>query len=148
MSKIIAGAAIRGGHAIVQQAEEFFEKAREEKGEDTPIGFPDTAYYLPMIHALLGLEIETLGELKPVLAHARELIGDEPADALWFPYLGTALDAGIATLLSAEIIMVLPFTLQDSAWESFSWMNSKGTPYQVYTDVYDYRCGLGIGGDC
>ncbi|MEI7437584.1 MAG: CO dehydrogenase/CO-methylating acetyl-CoA synthase complex subunit beta, partial [bacterium] len=109
MSKIIASAAIRGGHDIYAQAEAFYEKARQEKGEQTPIGFPDTAYYLPMANALMGLEVKTVGELKPILKHARELLGPAPADALWFPYLGTALDAGIATLLSEEIIMVLRY---------------------------------------
>ena len=44
---------------IVRQAEAFFQKAREEKGEDTAIGFPDTAYYLPMANALMGLEVVT-----------------------------------------------------------------------------------------
>jgi len=124
MSKIIASAAIRGGHHIVQQAEAYFERAREEKGEDTRIGFPDTAYYLPMAYALMGLEVQTIGGLKPVLKHARELLGPEPAERLWFPYLGTALDAGIATLLSEEIIMALRYLYgeepQPGCWGFFS----------------------------
>jgi acetyl-CoA synthase len=109
MSKIIASAAIRGGHEIYRQAEEFYAKAREEKGEQTPIAFPDTAYYLPMAHALMGLNIETLSQTRQVLDHAKDLLGPAPTDKLWFPYLGTALDAGIATLLCEEIIMVLRY---------------------------------------
>ena len=109
MSKIIATAAIRGGHQIVAQAESLFEKVREEKGESARIGFPDTAYHLPMAYALMGLEIDTVGGLAPVLQHARELMGGEPADRLWFPYLGTALDAGVATLLAEEAIMALRY---------------------------------------
>jgi len=109
MSKIIASAAIRGAHKIYAQAESFYAKACQEKGEQTAVGFPDTAYYLPMSHALMGLKIETLGQMKPVMAHAKDLLGPEPSDKLWFPYLGTALDAGIATLLSEEIIMVLRY---------------------------------------
>ncbi len=109
MSKIIASAAIRGAHDIVGQAEAMFERAREEKSEDTAIGFPDTAYYLPMSHALMGLNVSTVGGLKPILEHMRELLGEVPADDLWFPYLGNALDAGIATLLAEEIIMVLRY---------------------------------------
>lgn len=109
MSKIIASAAIRGAHNIYAQAEAFYEKARQEKSEQTPIGFPDTAYYLPMAHALMGLNIENVGQLRPVLDHAKDLLGPEPREDLWFPYLGTALDAGIATLLCEEIIMVLRY---------------------------------------
>ena len=109
MSKIIASAAIRGAHKIYAQAEAFYNKACQEKGEKTAVGFPDTAYYLPMSHALLGVKVETLGQIKPVLDHAKELLGLEPSDKLWYPYLGTALDAGVATLLSEEIIMVLRY---------------------------------------
>jgi len=109
MSKIIASAALRGGDQIVRLAEEFFEKAREEKGEDTAVGFPDTAYYLPMSHALMGINVTTVGGLKQILKHARELVGEVPADALWFPYLGNALDAGVATLLAEEVIMALRY---------------------------------------
>jgi acetyl-CoA synthase len=117
MSKIIATAAIKGGNDIVTQAETFFEKAREEKGEDTKIGFPDTAYYLPMAHALMGLEVETVGGLKQIIDHARDLIGDAPPDDLWFPYLGTALDAGVGTLLAEEIIMVLRYLYEQEPQE-------------------------------
>jgi len=109
MSKIIASAAIRGAHEIVGQAEEFFAKAREEKGEDTKVEFPDTAFYLPMAHALLGAEVKTVGEMKWILDHARDLLGDVPSDDLWLPYLGTTLDAGVATLLAEEIIVALRY---------------------------------------
>ncbi|MEI8242555.1 MAG: acetyl-CoA decarbonylase/synthase complex subunit alpha/beta [bacterium] len=109
MSKIIASAAIRGAHKIYAEAGAFYAKALQEKGGATPVAFPDTAYYLPMSHALMGLKIETLDQMKPVLEHARELLGPEPSPNLWFPYLGTALDAGVATLLCEEIIMALRY---------------------------------------
>jgi acetyl-CoA synthase len=109
MSKIIASAAIRGAHKIYAEAEAFYAKALQEKGGKTPVAFPDTAYYLPMSHALMGLKVETLDQMKPVLDHARELLGPEPSKDLWFPYLGTALDAGVATLLSEECIMALRY---------------------------------------
>jgi acetyl-CoA synthase len=109
MSKIIASAAIHGAHAIVGQAEAEFAEARESKGEDVAVGYPDTAYYLPMAYALMGLKVEKLGQMKPILAHARDLLGPLPSDKLWFPYLGTTLDAGIATLLAEEIITVLRY---------------------------------------
>ncbi|MCX6998202.1 MAG: CO dehydrogenase/CO-methylating acetyl-CoA synthase complex subunit beta, partial [Kiritimatiellaeota bacterium] len=109
MSKIIASAAIRGAHAIYAQTADLYAKACQEQGAQTPVGFPDTAYYLPMAHALLGLNIENLGQMRPVLDHARELLGPAPSENLWFPYLGTALDAGIATLLCEELIMALRY---------------------------------------
>lgn len=107
MSKIIASAAIRGAHSFVKDAEELFNKVRESKGESTPLAFPDTAYYLPMSHALMAAEVKTVGGLKPILDHARDLLPQHPSDSLWFPYLGDALDSGIATLLAQESIMAL-----------------------------------------
>lgn len=117
MSKIIASAAIRGSHAIAREAQDRFERARAEKGEGTAIGFPDTAYYLPMAYALMGLEVKTVGDLKPVLSHIRELLAKEPAERLWFPYLGATLDSGIATLLAEEIIVVLKYLYNEEPQE-------------------------------
>ena len=109
MSKIIASAAIRGAHTIVSEAEKKWELARESKGEDTKVGFPETAFFFPMANALMGVEVKTLGSVKQVLEHCRELLHDEPTDTLWLPYLGDALDSGIATLLAEEIIVALRY---------------------------------------
>lgn len=109
MSKIIASSAIRGAHRIVSEAEEKWNRVRESRGEDTKVGFPETAFFLPMANALLGASVRTVGEIKPVLDHARELLGDLPSGDCWLPYLGETLDSGIATLLAEEIIVVLRY---------------------------------------
>lgn len=109
MSRIIAGAAIRGAHKFVNEAEEAWNKARESKGEDAKVAFPETAFFLPMANALMGLDIKTVGGIKPALDHAKELLPRAPADATWLPYLGDALDSGIATLLAQEIIVALRY---------------------------------------
>jgi acetyl-CoA synthase len=109
MSKIIAGAAIRGSHEIYRMAEEKFNRAREEKGGGQKVSFPETAFYLPMAYTLLGVEVKTLDEMVPVLAEAKSLLPAVPSEELWLPYLGDALDAGIATLLCEEIIMVIRY---------------------------------------
>ena len=49
MSKIIASAAIRGAHKIVNRAEQKWKEAMEKWGANEPVGFPNTAYYLPII---------------------------------------------------------------------------------------------------
>lgn len=109
MSKIVATSVIRGAKEIVKQAEDSLVKAVQEKGETQKINFPETAFYLPMANALMGIEAKTLKEARVILEHAKSLLSDEPREALWLPYLGAALDAGIATLLSEEIIMVLRY---------------------------------------
>ncbi|MDI6801467.1 MAG: acetyl-CoA decarbonylase/synthase complex subunit alpha/beta [Thermodesulfovibrionales bacterium] len=109
MSKIIASAAIRGAHRLVAQAEEMVEKAIAEKGKDFVFEFPDTAYYLPMIYAMTGFPVKTIGDMKVALGFAKELLHDEPEENLWKPYLGEALDSGMATLFAEEIILAVKY---------------------------------------
>ncbi len=109
MSKLIASAAIRGSHILVKQAEEMLEKAIAEKGEAFAFEFPDTAYYLPMIYAMTGFPVKTLSDMRVALGMAKELLHPEPEAHLWKPYLGEALDSGMATLFAEEIIMALRY---------------------------------------
>ncbi len=109
MSRYIATRAIRGAAALVTEAEFMLEKALQEKGPDTPVSFPNTAYYLPTILGMTGISVETLGQLKPVLEHARSLLHPLPAKSHWTPYLGETLDSGMATLLAAEAIEAIRF---------------------------------------
>jgi len=109
MSKIVAQAVIRGAHKIYKEAEDKLTKAIQDKGESQKIEFPNTAFYLPMANALLAKEAKNLKDAKEILQHAKSLLPEIPTDKVWLPYLGGALDAGIATLLSEEIIMVLRY---------------------------------------
>jgi len=109
MSKLIASAAIRGAHKLVQQAEEMLDKAITEKGEGFLFEFPDTAYYLPMIYAMTGFPVKTLSDMKVALGMAKGLLHPEPEEHVWKPYLGEALDSGMATLFAEEIIMAIRY---------------------------------------
>ncbi|MFH0827770.1 MAG: CO dehydrogenase/CO-methylating acetyl-CoA synthase complex subunit beta, partial [Candidatus Omnitrophota bacterium] len=109
MSKIVAEAAIRGAHDIYNQAAVFLSKALEEKGPVQKIGFPETAFYLPMAHALLGAKVEDLKGAAEILDHAKSLLPQAPSEKLWLPYLGDALDAGMSTLFCEEIIVALRY---------------------------------------
>ncbi len=109
MSRYIATRAIRGANAIVREAEVMLDRAIKEKGADTPVAFPNTAYYLPFILGITGTEISSIGELPPIMEQAKNLLHPEPPDRRWTPYLGETLDSGIATLLAEEIIMAIRF---------------------------------------
>jgi acetyl-CoA synthase len=109
MSKIIATAVIKGAHNLVQRAEEMLEKTVAEKGEGFVFEFPDTAFYLPMIYAMTGYKVKTLGDMKVALGMAKEMLHPEPEEHLWKPYLGEALDCGMATLFAEEVIMALRY---------------------------------------
>ncbi len=103
MSKIIATAAIRGANRLYREAEELLEKAIAEKGEGHQFEFVDTAFYLPMIYAMTGFPVKTLGDMRTALGFARKLLHEEPSDHVWKPYLGEALDSGMASLFAEEI---------------------------------------------
>ncbi len=109
MSKIIATAAIRGAHAMVERAEEDLRKAIEKHGKDHPVAYPSTAYYLPIMLLFLGQKVEKLGDLEESMQEARKLLGEIPSDEIWLPYLGETLDSGVATLIAEETIESLKY---------------------------------------
>jgi len=87
----------------------MLDQALEDKGPETAVAFPNTAYYLPLIFGMTGLEIETLGQLPEVMNIARNLLHPVPSQARWTPYLGETLDSGMATLIAAEVIEVIRY---------------------------------------
>jgi acetyl-CoA synthase len=109
MSRYIATRAIRGSNALVVEAEAMLGKALADYGPDTPVSFPNTAYYLPMIFGMTGRKVETLGQLKPAMEHARSLLHPLPSEQNWTPYLGETLDSGMATLFAAETIEAIRY---------------------------------------
>ena len=64
MSKLIAFAAIQGGYKVVSEVEGLLDKALQTYDASTKVGFPNTAYYLPVIYSITGIKVETLEDLK------------------------------------------------------------------------------------
>jgi len=110
MSKLIATKAIRGANALVERAKEELDRALQEKGPATKVEFPNTGYYLPISHGILGLQIQTLEGLRELLDEAKKLLPPLPAEKLWTPFLGHTLDAGMAALFADEIIEAIKYT--------------------------------------
>lgn len=104
MSKIIASAAIRGAYKFAKQAEDILAKAIKEKGEDCEVLFPNTGYYIPIIYSMTGQAVERLADFKDVMKEIEDLLPPLVDDDLWVPYLGHALDAGMAALFAQEVI--------------------------------------------
>jgi acetyl-CoA synthase len=104
MSRIIASAAIRGAHKIAKQAQDILARAIKEKGSDCPVEFPNTGYYIPIIYSMTGKAVEKLSDFQEVMEEVKGLLPPLVDDDLWLPYLGQALDAGMATLFAEEII--------------------------------------------
>ena len=131
MSRIIAARAIRGAHKLVTRAEEELAQAIETHGPDGRVEFPNTGYYLPLSHGILGKNIENLSGLKELLEEARNLLHPVPDEKLWLPYLGHTLDAGMAALFADEIIegikylqTPLPYLTEANPDEEHLWLGA------------------------
>ncbi|MDD5496793.1 MAG: CO dehydrogenase/CO-methylating acetyl-CoA synthase complex subunit beta, partial [Candidatus Omnitrophica bacterium] len=109
MSKVVAGLMVKGAEKVVGEAEEFLNKAIKEKGENEKVAFPETAFYLPLANALLGAEVKTLKDVRGVLTTVKTLVPKVPPEDKWNDYLKDALNAGVATILSEEIICALRY---------------------------------------
>jgi len=103
VSKIIASAAIRGAHRIVHRVETRYKEVLDKYGPDQKIGFPNTAYYLPIIYGITGIPVQNLGDCQMVLRQCREMLPPPVKEDACLPYLAPALDAGMAALWAEEI---------------------------------------------
>jgi len=96
MSRLVAFAAIQGAYNIVSKAEGKFKQAMDKYGPNQPIGFPNTAFYLPIIYSILGIKIEKLADAEPVMKICRGLLPEhiKAQHGINLPYLGGTLDFG------------------------------------------------------
>lgn len=134
MSKIIASAAIRGAHKIVDNAEKKWQEAMDKWGANEPVGFPNTAYYLPIIYGMLGEKVEKLGDMEPILKRCRALLPPPVKEVHPLPYLAPALDAGMATFFAEECVEAIRY-LEDPNF------------YVLGEDVTDDNIWLGAADD-
>ncbi len=109
MSRIIASEAIKGAHKIFTKAQESYKDALDRFGPDQEIGFPNTAYYLPIIYAITGIAVTRLKDVRKVLDICSRLIPPPVKEKTPLPYLAPALDAGMATLFAEEIIEAIRY---------------------------------------
>jgi len=112
MSKIIASAAIRGAHKIFDQADQKWQQAMDKWGANEPVGFPNTAYYLPVIYGILGEKVEKLGDMEKILKRCKSLLPPPVREEHPLPYLAPALDAGMVTFFAEEIIEAIRYLEQ------------------------------------
>lgn len=98
--------AYNGAITAVSYAEILLNQAIRKYGPDHPVGYPDTAYYLPVIRCLSGEEVTKLGDLPPILNRMRAQINEELTfenARLW----------GESTWYAAEIIEALRYLKYD-----------------------------------
>ncbi len=105
----IAGGVARGVRRYYDLAAGRYEEALSSMDASTPVEFPNTGYYLPVIYGITGHVVEKLEDIQWVLDEAEKLIPPEPSPKMWLPYLGETLDGGMAALWLAEIIEALKY---------------------------------------
>jgi len=106
----VAGLMISGARKVSSEAESYLSAVKKEKGAGFALAFPETAFYLPIANALLGLETKILGDADKILSTARSLILKvTPAEDKWPTFLKDALNAGVAAILSEELICALRY---------------------------------------
>src|SRR5690554_3152921 len=98
-----------GSNAAWGLAEQTVADAIQQKGKDQKVAFPSTTYSLPVIYSATGMKINTLGDLETALGVAKSLIVEEED-------LGKALNAGLSTAVSAEIIESVKYALQEDPY--------------------------------
>jgi acetyl-CoA synthase len=91
-----------GAIIATSYAEILLNQAIREHGHDCPVGYPDTAFYLPVISSLSGIKVTKLGQLPPILNKMRGQIKEE----LTFE---NARLCGESTAYAAEIIESLRY---------------------------------------
>jgi len=100
--KILLKQAYDGAITATSYAEILLNQAIRRYGEDHPVAYPDTAYFLPVIRCLSGEEVTRLGDLPPILNRMRAQIDEELTfenARLW----------GESTWYAAEIIEALRY---------------------------------------
>ena len=101
-----------GSKQAFEAAGDAVKKCIEQKGREYEVGFPDTAYALPVIYAATGKKVTTLGELESALDIVNSLIVEE--DGLE----KKALNSGLATAIAAEIIEAVKYATIDNPYPS------------------------------
>jgi len=131
MSKIIASAAIRGAYKIVDQADKKWQQAMDRWGANEPVGFPNTAYYLPVIYGITGLKVEKLGDMEEILKKCKTMLPPLVRETHPLPYLGPALDAGMVTFFAEEIFEAIRYleepdfyTKQEDPTDNNIWLGA------------------------
>ncbi|MCL5408657.1 MAG: acetyl-CoA decarbonylase/synthase complex subunit alpha/beta [Candidatus Omnitrophica bacterium] len=134
MSKIIASAAINGAHKILDMSEKYWKQAMDKYGGKQEVGFPETAYYLPVIYGILGIPVKNLADMEKVFKICKKIIPEPVSRNYHLPYLGPTLDAGMATLFAEEM------------YEAVKYLNEPGF-YLSEEDPTDEKLWLGAAND-
>ena len=100
-----------GSEQALSAAKAMLVEAINNNGREYKVAFPDTAYSLPCIYAATGSKMNTLGDLEGALDIIESLINKTQR-------LENALNSGLATALSAEVIEALKYSTMEAPYSA------------------------------
>ena len=108
MSEVLVQMGTKGAAAVLDLTRKSLNDAIAAGGRDSSVAFPETNYYLPLVNALLNIEVKNLGDCLLALEQAEDLSKNKPVKSgLIINTLGGVLNKGIATLICEEILAAL-----------------------------------------
>ncbi|MDD5465708.1 MAG: acetyl-CoA decarbonylase/synthase complex subunit alpha/beta [Candidatus Omnitrophica bacterium] len=107
-AKALVEPGTKGTETILNLTRQSLDSAINRKGKEAKIEFAGTNYYLPLINALLNIEVKNLGDCLTVFAQAQGLADNRLAPSgLIINSLGGLLNKGVAVLICEEILAAL-----------------------------------------
>jgi acetyl-CoA synthase len=144
MSEIIASAASYGAYKTIAAAEKKWQEAMAKWGAREPVGFPNTAYYLPIIYGMLGMKVEKLGDMEAVLKKCRLILSLPVQETHLLPNVAPALDAGMVTLFAEELIEAIRYVEQPNFYTKAEDPNEDNIWLGAADDIILRRHGIGL----
>ncbi len=108
MSDVLVQLGTKGTDAVIGLTKQSLEQAVKKSGKQGLVSFPETNYYLPLINALLNLEVKTIEDCQKAFIQIEGLSSQKAAaSGLLIPGLAGMFNKGVATLLCEEILAAL-----------------------------------------
>lgn len=126
VSPLLAELGTKGTLAVLNLTRQSLDRAISQKGQNVKIEFPETNYYLPLINALLNIQVKNLQDCLAAWIQAEALVNQQAAsNGLFINSLGGLLNQGIATLICEEILAALAVFNQEHPAEGGGFIPDK-----------------------
>jgi acetyl-CoA synthase len=126
MPKLLVELGTKGTLGVLNLTRQSLADAISKKGQNAKVEFPETNYYLPLINALLNIEVKSLQDCLTAFIQAEGLVNNQAASSgLFINSPDGLLNKGVATLICEEILAVLAVLNQEHPKEGLGFIPDK-----------------------
>lgn len=126
LPQLLAELGTKGTLGVLNLTRESLVSAISQKGQQAKVEFPETNYYLPLINALLNIEVKNLQDCLAAFAQAEALANNQAtASGLFIDGSDGLLNKGIAVLICEEILAALAVLNQEHPKEGSGFIPDK-----------------------